>query len=146
MHRRYGAGIVARPGAGARRTRRKGGDTRRRREPADEPQRPATIANLAPPNLVHFVVNNGAYEVNGNFPIPGNRIVNFAGLAREAGYAAAFEFSELADFEAKIEEILDMRGPVFVCLKAEPGDDYPKDYAIIHSAESRQIFRGRVAG
>ena len=28
----------------------------------------ATIANLAPPNLIHFVVNNGVYEVNGNFP------------------------------------------------------------------------------
>ena len=101
----------------------------------------ATIANLAPPNLVHFLLNNGAYEVNGNFPIPGDGVVNFAGLAREAGYAAAYEFSGLADFEAKIEEILDMRGPVFVCLKAKPGDDYPKDYAIIHSAESRRIFR-----
>ena len=101
----------------------------------------ATIANLAPPNLVHFVLNNGAYEVNGNFPIPGEGKVNFAGLAREAGYAASFEFSELADFEAAIEEILTMQGPVFVCLKAEPGDDYPKDYVIIHSAESRQIFR-----
>ena len=101
----------------------------------------ATIANLAPPNLVHFVVNNGVYEVNGNFPIPGNRMLSFAGMAREAGYAAAFEFSELADFEANIEEILDMRGPVFVCLKAEPGNEYPKDYVIIHSAESRQIFR-----
>ena len=68
-------------------------------------------------------------------------MLNFAGMAREAGYAAAFEFSELADFEAKIEEILEMRGPVFVCLKAELGDEYPKDYVIIHSAESRQIFR-----
>ena len=101
----------------------------------------ATIANLAPPNLVHFVLNNGVYEVNGNFPIPGDRNLNFAGLAREAGYAAAFEFSELADFEAKIEEILTMPGPVFVCLKAGIGEEYPKDYVIIHSAESRQIFR-----
>ena len=101
----------------------------------------ATIANLAPPNLIHFVVNNGVYEVNGNFPIPGDGTLNFAGMAREAGYAAAFEFSELADFEAKIAEILDMRGPVFVCLKAEIGEEYPKDYVVIHSAESRQIFR-----
>ena len=69
----------------------------------------ATIANLAPPNLVHFVLNNGAYEVNGNFPIPGEGKVNFAGLAREAGYAASFEFSELAEFEAAIEEILTCR-------------------------------------
>ncbi len=101
----------------------------------------ATIANLAPPNLLHFVLNNGAYEVNGNFPIPGDGKINFAGLAREAGYAAAFEFSELAEFESGIEEILSKRGPVFVCLKAEPGDEYPMDYVIIHSAESRQIFR-----
>ena len=52
-----------------------------------------TIANLAPHNLIHFVINNGLYEVNGNFPIPGNRNLSFEGLAREAGYATSYGFS-----------------------------------------------------
>ena len=100
-----------------------------------------TIANLAPHNLIHIVINNGVYEVNGNFPIPGNKILSFEGLAREAGYAKVFGFSELEAFESKIEEILQAQGPVFICLEAETGDQYPKDYVAIHSAESRQIFR-----
>lgn len=100
-----------------------------------------TIANLAPPNLIHFVINNGVYEVNGNFPIPGNDVVDFEGIAREAGYASCYGFSELDEFESKIEEVLEAQGPVFVCLKAKIGDEHPKDYAVIHSAESRQMFR-----
>ena len=100
-----------------------------------------TIVNLAPPNLIHIVINNGIYEVNGKFPIPGSGKVNFAGLAREAGYAATFAFSELEDFESRIEEILHTRGPVFVCLEAEAGESYPMNYVAIHSTESRQIFR-----
>ena len=100
-----------------------------------------TIANLAPRNLIHIVLNNGIYEVNGKFPIPAGGKVNFAGLAREAGYAVTFGFSELEDFESRIEDILHSDGPVFVCLEAEAGEPYPMDYVAIHSAESRRIFR-----
>ena len=100
-----------------------------------------TIANVAPRNLVHIVLNNSVYEVNGNFPIPGDGKVNFAGLAREAGYPVTFSFSELEDFESRMGEILQSRGPVFVCLEAEAGEPYPRDYVAIHSATSRQIFR-----
>ena len=64
-----------------------------------------TIANVAPRNLVHIVLNNSVYEVNGNFPIPGDGKVNFAGLAREAGYPVTFSFSELEDFESRMGEI-----------------------------------------
>jgi hypothetical protein len=91
--------------------------------------------------LIHFVINNGVYEVNGNFPIPGANVVDFEGLAREAGYARTYGFSDLDVFESKIDEILAAQGPVFVCLKAEIGGEHPKDYAVIHSAQSRQIFR-----
>ena len=30
-----------------------------------------TIAEVAPPNLIHFVCENGTYEANGAHPIPG---------------------------------------------------------------------------
>lgn len=100
-----------------------------------------TIANAGPRNLVHFVINNGTYEVNGKFPIPAKNTVSFEGLAREAGYPKTYGFSELEEFEAKIDEVLNSDGPVFVCLKVEAGKEYPKDYVTIHSVESRRVFR-----
>ena len=57
-----------------------------------------TIAEAAPRNLVHFVAENGCYEANGSHPIPGQNRVDFAGLARSAGYAKVYEFDlSLAD-------------------------------------------------
>ena len=100
-----------------------------------------TIAGVAPRNLIHFVVNNGAYEVNGNFPIPGNEMLNFEGLAREAGYPSTYTFSEIEEFGSQIVDVLHAPGPVFVCLKVVPGESYPRDYVAVHSHESRQAFR-----
>ena len=57
-----------------------------------------TIAAAAPKNLVHIVVQNGTYEANGSHPIP-NTEVEFAAMARAAGYAHVHDFSELANFE-----------------------------------------------
>src|SRR6476660_5692105 len=45
-----------------------------------------TIAAAAPPNLIHFVFENGTYEANGSHPTPGSNRVNFTGLAQSAGY------------------------------------------------------------
>jgi sulfopyruvate decarboxylase subunit beta len=53
-----------------------------------------TIAAAAPKNLVHFVCQNENYEANGGHPLP-NPTVDFAGLARSAGYAHVHDFSEL---------------------------------------------------
>ena len=57
-----------------------------------------TIAAAAPKNLVHIVVQNGTYEANGGHPIP-NTEVDFAAMARAAGYAHVHDFSQLANFE-----------------------------------------------
>jgi len=64
-----------------------------------------TIANAAPKNLVHFVVENGCYEANGSHPIPGQDKVSFAGLARAAGYAQVFEFDGLNRFAAELPAV-----------------------------------------
>ena len=49
-----------------------------------------TIAEKAPRNLYHCVLENGVYAVTGGQPIPGVNKLSFAGMAKEAGYAAAF--------------------------------------------------------
>jgi len=100
-----------------------------------------TIAQVAPPNLIHFVFENGVYEANGSHPIPGRDVVSFTGLARSAGINKVFEFDEIGAFEAEIGGVLAEQGPVFVCLRVEKGADYPYRWDVIHGPESRAIFR-----
>jgi sulfopyruvate decarboxylase subunit beta len=105
-----------------------------------------TIANAAPPNLVHFVVENGTYEANGGHPTPQTGKVDFAGMARAAGYAHAATYEGLNQFAADLPELLAMKGPVFGALKVEAGDAPPLnyDYEWLHSAERRREFREAV--
>ena len=100
-----------------------------------------TIANAAPRNLIHFVCQNGTYEANGGHPIPGQGRVDFAAMAKGAGYAGTYEFSDLADFDDRIDAVLAAPGPVFVDLKMVPGEAHPKDYKIMHGPQRREEFR-----
>ncbi len=109
-----------------------------------------TIAATAPKNLIHMLVYNGLYEVNGRYPVPGGRDLDFAAFAKGAGYAQVFDMRELDQFAEVLPTILSASGPVFVVLHVEQGEVYPKDYVAIHSAESRgrfrQALRARLAG
>ena len=105
-----------------------------------------TIANAAPKNLVHFVVENGSYEANGGHPIPAQDKADFAGMAAAAGYAKANTYEGLNQFAADLPGLLDTSGPVFASLKVEAGDAPPLDYdyAWLHSADRRREFREAV--
>ncbi len=103
-----------------------------------------TIANAAPKNLVHFVSVNGCYEANGSHPIPAKDKVDFAGLARAAGYHHVFEFDGMNRFAAEIGNVLALSGPVFVALKVVAGDPPPQDYDLIHSEKVRRDFRAAI--
>ena len=100
-----------------------------------------TVAEVGPGNLVHFVVENGTYEANGGHPIPGKGRVDFAGFARDAGYREVHSFDGLNRFSAMLPDLLAARGPVFGCLKIEPGPPPEYDYPMIHSARMRETFR-----
>jgi sulfopyruvate decarboxylase subunit beta len=76
-----------------------------------------TTANVAPPNLYHFVLENGVYQTTGGQPIPGRGRVDFAGLARAAGFPHVYTFDELAAFEREIGAVLAAPGPTFVTLR-----------------------------
>ena len=78
------------------------------------------IANKAPGNLYHFVMENGVYATTGGQPVPGQGRFSLAKLALAAGYPAAFEFEDLEEFTTRAEDILSQRGPVFVCAKIVP--------------------------
>ena len=83
----------------------------------------ATISEKAPDNLYHFVFENGVYAVTGGQPIPGENKLSFQGMAKQAGYAATYEFDNSEDLETNIDSVLAQGGPVFVCLKIVPEID-----------------------
>jgi phosphonopyruvate decarboxylase len=105
-----------------------------------------TIAGAAPKNLLHFVCRNATYEANGGHPIPNGDRVDFAGLARSAGYPHVAEFSELETFAAEIGALLSRDGPVFGVLEVEPGPSVPMDYPDLYKAARREAFRAALRG
>ena len=100
-----------------------------------------TIANQKPANLLHFVCQNGEYEANGGHPIPGRDQVDFAAMARAAGYRRADTIAKLDEFEGKIAGLLAEPGPVFVALKLIAGPPPSQDYGFIHGAPTRAAFK-----
>jgi len=99
-----------------------------------------TIAAVAPKNLVHFVAHNATYEANGGHPIP-QRDVDFAGIARSAGYAACFDFSDLKMFEQQVAHVLEQEGPVFATLHVEPSKPLKYDYPSLYDPAKRKAFK-----
>jgi sulfopyruvate decarboxylase subunit beta len=104
-----------------------------------------TVAEAAPKNFFHFVIENGTYEANGAHPIPGRDRVDFAGLARSAGYRACATFDDLAEFETGVASLLAQTGPVFATLKVEPGPEPIFDYGYMHGSGVRQAFKAALA-
>ncbi len=98
-----------------------------------------TIAGVSPPNLTHFVAQNGSYEANGGHPIP-NRNVDFEGIARAAGIRHCTTISEIGDFEARIGGLLTREGPVFAALIIEQGPLTAREYSEMYSAKRRAAF------
>ncbi|MBI4311911.1 MAG: thiamine pyrophosphate-binding protein [Chloroflexi bacterium] len=78
-----------------------------------------TVATQKPENFYHFVMENGVYAITGGQPIPGKDVVSFAGFAKDAGYAACYEFDDLEELSLNIGKILQEKGPVLINLKVE---------------------------
>jgi thiamine pyrophosphate-dependent acetolactate synthase large subunit-like protein len=79
-----------------------------------------TVAELAPANFYHFMLDNECYATTGGQPVPNAKNVAYDAVARGCGYPRAFAFDDLRAFEAAIAGILGQPGPVFVALKIVP--------------------------
>ena len=79
-----------------------------------------TIAGKKPKNFYHFLMDNECYATTGGQPVPNASDINYAGMAREAGYASTFQFDNLEEFTNNIESIMKAEGPVFVAMKMIP--------------------------
>jgi len=80
----------------------------------------ATIAEQAPANFYHFILDNEVYATTGGQPVPNAKNVDYAMIAKGAGYPLAFNYSELDEFAAALPAILKAPGPVLVALKVFP--------------------------
>ncbi len=67
--------------------------------------------------------------------------MDFAGIARSAGYAAAYEFSDLKIFEQQVAHVLEQEGPVFATLHVEPSKPLKYDYPSLYDPEKRKVFK-----
>ncbi len=85
-----------------------------------------TTAASAPPNLVHFLLEDASHRSTGGSPIPGISGANYAALADEAGYSSVHRIDDLEDLALSLEDILSEEGPVFVSIKViHPVDPPP---------------------
>jgi thiamine pyrophosphate-dependent acetolactate synthase large subunit-like protein len=79
-----------------------------------------TIAEQAPANFYHFILDNEVYATTGGQPVPNAKNVDYAMMARGAGYPRAMNIAEIEQFAAELPGILSAPGPVFVSLKVWP--------------------------
>jgi thiamine pyrophosphate-dependent acetolactate synthase large subunit-like protein len=80
----------------------------------------ATIAEQAPQNFYHFLLDNEVYATTGGQPVPNAKIVAYDKMALACGYPRAHAFTEIAKLSRDIGGILAKPGPVFVALKVYP--------------------------
>ncbi len=84
-----------------------------------------TIVASSATNLVLFVLENDTYELTGNQVIPGAGRLDFAALARAAGFARVYALEDAASYESGLASVLEGTGPVVAVVKVEPGDEGP---------------------
>src|SRR5215467_10854091 len=79
-----------------------------------------TIAEQAPANFYHFLLDNECYATTGGQPVPNAKNVAYDKLALASGYPRAQAFDKLDDLDRALPQIMDGAGPVFIALKVYP--------------------------
>ena len=100
-----------------------------------------TIANQKPANFYHFVVQNGVYATTGGQALPAIDRVSFAGMAKAAGYAAAYAFDDLEAFTGEVGRILSEPGPALVCMATTPEPDWATKTTVTRDRPLPQVVR-----
>jgi sulfopyruvate decarboxylase subunit beta len=77
-------------------------------------------ARHRPANLIHFVVDNGCYQIIGGYPVVNAEQQDFAGMAKAAGMQRTYRFQGLQEFEAELDAIVTAGAHSFVVLNVEP--------------------------
>jgi thiamine pyrophosphate-dependent acetolactate synthase large subunit-like protein len=102
----------------------------------------ATIANLAPKNLIVVVWDNGMYQITGSQPAATAGKADLVEIARGCGIANAHWANDEADFERLIETALAKDGPTFIAVRidgATPKTQTPREPVVIKDNFMRGI-------
>lgn len=104
-----------------------------------------TVAGAAPKNFVHILWANGVYQANGGHPLPAQRLADYAGMARAAGYRSAHRFGDAANFAQQIGSVMAEEGPVFVDVKIAPKPFEKQDFKPLRTQALRDAFKAALA-
>ncbi len=104
----------------------------------------ATIGAHQPGNLLHIVVDNGAYESTGGQATvsPG---VDFPAVAKACGYRYTAVADSVTGFAQALQRALAMPGPRLIHLKVVPGTINKLGRPTVSPQEIAQRFRGFLA-
>ena len=77
-------------------------------------------------NLTVVVFDNGVYEITGGQKTPAaDADVDYAGLARAAGFRSVWQFAEINEWRRQASDVFQAEGPRFVHLVVKPvTEDY----------------------
>ena len=82
----------------------------------------ATIATIAPKNLIMVVMDNGIYQITGSQPTPAANSADLVAIALASGLTNSSWAADETDFERLIEQSLVSDGPTLIGVRI---DDKP---------------------
>lgn len=105
-----------------------------------------TVVSNVAANVTIGVLDNGVFEVTGGQKTAASDVgVDYAGLARAAGFPNVAHFSELADLKRRLPQVLQQHGPRFLWLQIEPQTSGYELSAPGPMSERIARFRGALA-
>ena len=105
----------------------------------------ATIGEVSPENLVHFVLEDAEHSSTDGMAIAGSDRIDFVGMAQSSGYAHACRYDDLEELLIGMEEIMRRPGPVLVAVKVVPGQE-ASPFPERSMADGWAQVRGTLAG
>ncbi len=103
-----------------------------------------TIVGAAPSNLRIVVFQNNRYETGGGQPLPAGDLVDFAAIARGAGFPWVASADNEEDAELHLAELLARPGPAMLVLRVEQEPSpYPEEVPW-SKVERRTMFMQRM--
>lgn len=82
-----------------------------------------TVAQYPCSNYALVVIENGAYEVTGNQPVPGAGMIDYAAIARGAGIKKVYTVEDEEAFDDHLHTLFNEPGPVVFVWKVAPGHE-----------------------
>lgn len=84
-----------------------------------------SIVSAGVTNLVLVVFVNGTYEVTGAQPVPGAGVVDYAAVARAAGFQSVRAYASIETWKVDVRRVIEAPGPTFISLAVEPVHGQP---------------------